>query len=104
MRTLKELYQVVLIELLKDHQVDVGICGNIVTLSYFKKINSNEYKLLMDDFLSRKPNLFHKEYYNRYFNTFNLSYSDFQDEFWWALNEKGFQRRVLFLEKIIDSL
>lgn len=104
MKTLKELYEKVLYEFLHNHKTNIGICNIIYALRNFQIINNDEYELISKDFDSRKPHPFNKEYYNKYFNTLNSKHGDFKRHFWWALNEKGFQRRVLFLQKIIDSL
>ena len=92
MRTLKELYQL----LLDNHRSYInGICSNIDHLWNKDLISDEEYNVLSDDFKRRKPNIFSKFYWNEYYTG---------GVYWWANHSLGDEQRKLFLQHIIKKL
>jgi len=98
MKTLKELYQLVLEEL-KNPQYQ-GICIVINKLHFNNIIQYNETILLETHFKKHKPTIFSKFWWDSSFNKSLLSHYSY----WWAGNKKGKEQRIKFIEYIISKL
>lgn len=98
MRTLKELYQLLLDKF--DSLDTEFICYKISRLYWEECITEYEQILLKEDFTKRKPTIFNKFWWQTEFRKFTPI-----DESWWKKNNQKSQiRRKEFLQHIINSL
>ncbi len=97
MRTLKELYTLVLEELDKSSK-SIGICICIERLYINNIIEYNEYLLVDTDFQNQIPNIFNKFWWNSAYNKLNNA------GYWWTLDEAGLEQRKLFIKDILNKL
>jgi len=93
-RTLKELYEILL-----DNKINQGICHCISRLYGWGTISLEEHELLLEDFESKKPNMFSKFFWNRNYNHLSRL-----KHYWWTNDKKGNEQRKLFIQHIIDNL
>ncbi len=106
MRTLKELYELVRLELIKTEGLRLGICFAIKNCYNTEKITREEMDFIRKDFMNRQPGIFSREFYHKTYNRVyrmislkvNLTY------YWWSFNDAGYEQRLRFLKKIINSL
>lgn len=94
MRTLKQLYELLLSEF--DNLHGDGICTKITHLRKKGLITSPENWSLYNDFLNRKP----IPYFSKFW--WNKSYTG--KGYWWTCDEAGGEQRIRFIKHIIKSL
>lgn len=115
MKTLKELYQIVLSQFIENQKITrttafpnyQGICSAIIDCYCDSLINSEELETLQFDFKKRRPGIFNSEFYQSAFNRKEWLKSNRHEStshFWWERNEAGYECRTIFLQKIIKSL
>ncbi len=95
MRTLKELYTLVLEHF--DDTPSLGICVKIRRLDLNNIISRPEYSILMGDFMKRKP---------RWYNSWFYWNPSFINGVWWwnNLHPQAQEQRKKFLKHIINKL
>jgi len=93
MRSLHELYKLVLIEFETNNHP--GICAVIVDLKWFSKITINEYQFLLRHFMSEKPKLFKNTLF-----VFNSKYKT-DNAYWWPCGDK--KPRIKFIKHLINK-
>lgn len=94
MRTLKELYTIVLNNF--DKCCEIGICNLVYKLESNGTITFEEHDKLYKHFSTKKIRFWSKFYWNESFRG--------QIGWWWKLNEEGNKQRKLYLQHIINSL
>lgn len=93
MKTLNELYKLLLIEFeTKEHY---GICSAITDLKWYGTITKEEFNTLHDHFMSEKPRLFKNTLFvfkNRY---------RYKNTYWWIPSNK--KPRIQFIKHLIKK-
>ena len=92
-RTLKELYQLVLNDF--NNKSIYGICEVISNLFYEGIISSKERHTLCINFYKNKPKWYNSEFWWGKHFTGRI--------FWWTLCHKGNEQRKLFLQHLIKK-
>lgn len=93
MRTLNELYKLLLIEFeTNEHN---GICSAIQDLKWYSKITMEEYRVLYQHFISEKPKLFKNTLF-MFRNKYRLTNS-----YWWPVCIK--KPRIEFINHLINK-
>lgn len=96
MRSIKELYQIVLDNFDLMIKAESGICMVIVRCWYYDLITSDEKFALLKHFKKQRPTWYKNVkfyYHNSYVNRM----------FWWKYGEEGNEQRKLFLKHLINK-
>lgn len=106
MRTLKELYELVRLELIETKGPRLGICFAIKNCYKTEKITREERDFIQEDFRNRQPGIFNRQFYCKSYKRIDYITHEQGDltYHWWRLNDTGYEQRLRFLKKIIDSL
>lgn len=95
MRTLKELYELLLIQFIDGNHS--CICAAKIHLQCIRKISNEEFVKLEKDFYSRKPKWYNSRFWwKKDYNKWSDKY-----DYWWKFKSPS---RIKFLVSIIDSL
>ena len=95
MRTLKELYQIVLdSEYVEKYH---SICLAIRECALTKLITLKEWSYLEKHFIKNRPTIFSKFWWNFYYNRPPLA------TYWWETNQKGDEQRIKFIKYLISK-
>lgn len=95
-RTLKELYQLVLDNFDKSDILAQGICIKITELCSNSMISDSEYYFLIKNLDKNKPKWYNSKFW------WNLNYIE-SPGWWWKLTEEGNEQRKLFLQHLIKK-
>lgn len=93
MRTLNELYKLLLIEF--ETNKHPGICCAITDLKWYNTITMEEYNRLYKHFGSERPRLFKNTLF-----VFNFKYR-FNEVYWWPCGDK--KPRIKFIKHLINK-
>jgi hypothetical protein len=107
MRSLKELYPLVLEKLLEHKQKDcyyLGICSCISDIFIFHKISEDEFYLLDKHFKEQKPFKGYKFGIYSKHKKFTKNESFTGKRYWWEVNEEGLNQRIEFIKYLITKL